>query len=283
MKKIFTIILIFSLLLTITFCNYDEYIEYEYDENGEDEDYDEWTILDDLTEEDIKILQDMFSKILPNIQNILNDFKNPKTNGEKVIYEALEKYSSVLELLYPILDSDPQTFSEALIQIVNKFDNLDEYFEEIIQITYIDELIDAYFSLLTNKKVIKMYEVLKDDIIYLFKKIMGPEDAIYSDIFADVYPNIINLIKNDDVIKFLKKITLITEYYHYSLDHFSKKYDIKALGNEIKEIYNNKIKNNKDYNKIVEKYIEKFPYLNQSFIEEFFNQYIDALVKGFYN
>ena len=264
MKKIFTIILIFSLLFTITFCNYDEYIEYE-----NDEDDDESIVLVNLTEEDIKILQDMFSKILPNIQNILNDFKNPKTNGEKVIYEVLEKFSSVLELLYPILDSDPQTFSEALIQILNKFDNLDEYFLKIIQITNIDEIIDAFFSLFTNKKVIKMYEVLKDDIIYLFKKEMGPEGAIYSDIFADVYPNIINLIKNDDVIKFLKKITLITEYYHYSLDHFSKKYDIKALGNEIKEIYNNKIKNNKDYNKIVEKYIEKFPYLNQSLIEDF--------------
>ena len=96
MKKIFTIILIFSLLSIITFCNYDEYKEYYKS-----------TVLDNLTEEDIKILQDMFSKILPNIQNILNDFKNPKTNGEKVIYEALEKYSSVLELLYPILDSDP--------------------------------------------------------------------------------------------------------------------------------------------------------------------------------
>jgi hypothetical protein len=45
MKKIFTIILIFSLLLTITFCNYDEYIEYENDED--DKDYDESTILDD--------------------------------------------------------------------------------------------------------------------------------------------------------------------------------------------------------------------------------------------
>jgi hypothetical protein len=220
----------------------------------------------------------MFSKILPNIQNILNDFKNPKTNGEKVIYEALEKYSSVLELLYPILDSDPQTFLEALNQIVNKIDNLDEYFEEIIQNTNIDELIDAYFSLYTNKKVIKMYEVLKDDIIYLFKKEMGPEGAIYSDIFADVYPNIINLIKNDDVIKFLKKITLITVYYHYYLDN-GKKFDIKTLGNEIKEIYNNKIKNNKDFNKIV----ENFPYLNQSLIEYYINKYIDALAKGLYN
>ena len=54
-----------------------------------------------------------------------------------------------------------------------------------------------------------MFELLKDDIIYLFKKIMGPEGAIYSDIFADVYPNIINLIKNYDFIKFLKKIILI--------------------------------------------------------------------------
>ena len=58
-----------------------------------------------------------------------------------------------------------------------------------------------------------------------------------------------------------------------------KNFDIKALGNEIKEIYNNKIKNNKDFNKIV----EKFPYLNQSLIEYYINQYIDALVKGLYN
>ena len=278
MKKIFTILLIFSLLSTITFCEYDEYKDYKKYEDDNISTY-----LDNLTEEDIKILQDMFSKIIPNIQNILNDFKNPKTNGEKVIYEVLEKYSSVLELLYPILDSDPQTFLEALILISNKLDDLYEYFKEIIQFTYIDEIIDAFFSLIKNEKIIKMFELLKDDIIYLFKKIMGPEGAIYSDIFADVYPNIINLLKNDDAIKFLNKMVLITEYYHYSPYHFSKKYDIKALGNEIKEIYNNKIKNNKDYNKIVKKYIEKFPYINKSFIEEFFNEYIDALVKGYYN
>ena len=176
MKKIFAILLIFSLLSTLIFCQKEEYEEYEEEDNG----------LDNLTEEDIKKLQEMFSKIIPFFQKILNDYKDPKTDGEKFIYEILDKISSILELLNPILDSDPQTFLEALIQIANKFDNLDEYFEEIIQITYIDELIDAYFSLLTNKKVIKMYEVLKDDIIYLFKKIMGPEGAIYSDIFIDL-------------------------------------------------------------------------------------------------
>ena len=80
MKKIFTILLIFSLLSTITFCEYDEYKDYKKYEDDNISTY-----LDNLTEEDIKILQDMFSKIIPNIQNILNDFKNLKTKGEKVI------------------------------------------------------------------------------------------------------------------------------------------------------------------------------------------------------
>ena len=60
----------------------------------------------------------MFSKLIPFFQNILNDFKDPKTDGEKFIKEILEIISQILDSLSPLLGLDPKTFVAALIQIV---------------------------------------------------------------------------------------------------------------------------------------------------------------------
>ena len=271
MKKIFAILLIFSLLSTLIFCEKEEYEEYEEEEENSG--------LDNLTEEDIKKLQEMFSKIIPFFQKILNDYKDPKTDGEKFIYEILDKISSILELLNPMLDSDPQTFLKALIQISDKFNKLNDYFEGLIANTNIDEIIDAYFSLLTNDNCIQMYEMLKDDFIYFIQKDMGLEGDFYSEIISDIYPNIINLSKSDDVIEFLKKFALISACKEFSPDHFSKEYDVKALGEEAKKIYNEKIKNNEDFKKIVSKITEKVPFISQSIIDSYINSFIDDLVK----
>ena len=271
MKKIFAILLIFSLLSTLIFCEKEEYEEYEEEEENSG--------LDNLTEEDIKKLQEMFSKIIPFFQKILNDYKDPKTDGEKFIYEILDKISSILELLNPILDSDPQTFLKTLIQISDKFSKLNDYIEGLIANTNIDDIIDAYFSLLTNDNCIQMYEMLKDDFIYFIQKDMGLEGDFYSEIISDIYPNIINLSKSDDVIEFLKKLALISAYKEFSPDHFSKEYDVKALGEEAKKIYNEKIKNNEDFKKIVSKINEKIPFISQTIIDSYINSIIDDLVK----
>ena len=273
MKKIIPIILIFFILTTNIFCVNEEYEYYEEEEeenNG----------FDNLTEEDIKKLQDMISKILPYLQSILNEFKNPKTNGEKFIYEVLDKISQIIDLLAPLLDKDPQTFLDAFIQINNKFTKYGDYFQLLIENINIDELIDAYFSFLTNDKIIQIYEILKDDIIYFLKKDLGEEGAIYCDIIDEIYPNIINLIKSDDVIEFLKKILLISYYNGLGPDHFRKEYDVKVLGEEAKKIYNDKIKNNEDFKIIVSKITEKIPFISQSMIDYYINYYIDSLVNN---
>ena len=269
MKKIFAILLIFSLLSTLIFCQKEEYEEYEEEDSG----------LDNLTEEDIKKLQDLFSKIIPFFPKILNDYKDPKTDGEKFIYDVLDKISSILELLNPMLHSDPQTFLEALIQISDKFNKLEDYIEGLIEDVNIDEVIDAYTSLLKNDNILQMYDLLKDDIIYFIQKDMGSEAAIYSEIIADIYPNLINLSRSDDVIEFLKKFTLISACKEFSPDHFSKEYDVKALGEEAKKIYNEKIKNNEDFKKIVSKINEKIPFISQTIIDSYINSIIDDLVK----
>ena len=271
MKKIFTFLLIFSLLSTLIFCQKEEYEEYEEEENSG---------LDNLTEEDIKKLQDLFSKIIPFFPKILNDYKDPKTDGEKFIYDVLDKVSSILELLNPMLHSDPQTFLEALIQISDKFNKLEDYIEGLIEDVNIDEVIDAYTSLLKNDNIIQMYDLLKDDIIYFIQKDMGPEGALYSEIISDIYPNLINLIKSDEAIEFIKKFALISAYNDFSPDHFSKEYDVKALGEEAKKIYSEKIKNNEDFKKIVSKITEKVPFIDQSLIDSYFNSMIDDLVEG---
>jgi len=266
MKKIFAILLIFSLLSTFSYCKEDEF-----------EDIDDFN---NFTQEDIEKLKDMFSKLIPFIQKILNDFKNPKTEGEKFIYEVLEKISQILDLLSPLLDKDPQSFVIALFQISDKLNNLNEYFEELIENTYFDEIIDGYFALLSNENVIKLYEQLEEDILYFLKKNMNEEYAIYIEMIEEIYPNILNLMKSDDFKEFLKKLLLITSYNQLGKKRFSKEYDVKALGEEAKQIYNDKIKNNEDFKTIVSKITEKVPFISQSMIDSYINSYIDSIVNN---
>ena len=218
----------------------------------------------------------MFSKLIPFFQNILNDFKDPKTDGEKFIKEILEIISQILDSLSPLLDLDPKTFVAALIQISYKFNNLEEYFQKLIESTYFDDIIDGYFSLLSNENVIKIYEQL--EILYFLKKNMNEENAIYIEIIEEIYPNIINLMKSDDFKELIKKCLLIVSYNQLGKERFKKEYDVKVLGEEAKKIYNDKIKNNEDFKIIVNKIIEKVPFINQSMIDSYINSYIDDLV-----
>jgi len=262
MKKIILILLIFS---TFVFCKKDDLV-------GDG-------AINQLTKEDMEKLKDFVQKIILFIQNILNDYKDSKTEGEKLIYEVLEKIYEVLEILKPLLDSDPQTFLFTLMQISDKI-NLEEYFNKLFENTYVDVIIDAYFSFLSNENIFKIYDSLKDDIFYFLKKFMNEENAVYIELIEEVYPNIINLIKSDEYKEFWKKCLLIQLYNQLGKERFSKEYDVKVLGEEAKEIYNDKIKNNEDFKIIVSKITEKIPFISQSMIDSYINSYIDSLVNN---
>ena len=261
MKKIFITLLIFSLLSTFIFCKKEEENE-----------------INNLTKEDSERAQKMLLKILPLIQNIFNDYKNPKTEGEKFINEVLEKISPLLDLLTPLLNKDPQTFFEVLIQIGKKLENFD--YEALIENTYFDVLLDGYFTLLTNENVLQICDLLKDDILYFIKKYVPKENVIYFEMIEEIYPNIINLMRSNDIKDFLQNCYLIFAYNKLGAKRFSKEYDVNKLGDEAKQIYFDKIKNNEDFKKIVSKISETIPFINQSMIDTYIDSYIDNLVNN---
>jgi len=256
MKKTFVFILIFS-LLTFTLSD---------DDNN-------------YTTEDIKIMQDSISKVLPVLKDILNDLQDVDTEEGKLLKEILDKVYSTLYLLSPVLDKDPETFLKALQALGTKFFKLSVYFEGLVTSFPYDFLLNVEIDLLTNEKIIKLLESCKDDVLYLFKKGFY-EDYTYVDIFSEIYPNILGLLRTDDFKEFIKKCGLIFLYNNYDHSKFSQEYDVKELGEEAKKIFNDKIINNEDYKKCLDKISEKISYLSHDMLNYYVLMLIDSLVKN---
>jgi len=262
MKKTFVVILIFS-LLTFTLSDDDD---------------------NNYTTEDIKIMQDLISKVLPVFKDILNDLQNVDSVEGNLLREILDKVYSILDMLSPLLDKDPQIFLEALQELGNKFQKLSEYFEGLVTSYPYDLLLNVEIDILTNEKIIKLLESCKDDVLYLYKKNLDEDeeeyDSTYFDIISEIYPNILDLLRSDDFKEFIKKCGLIFLYNNQDHSQFNQEYDVKELGEEAKQIFHDKIMNNEDYKKCLDKISEKNPYLSHDMINNYVVLFIYALVNN---
>ena len=253
MKKILVILLIFSLSTFVL---------------SDNEDNDDFN----FTTEDVKKLQDLISKVLPVIKDILNEYKDVDSVEGQLIYDILDRIYSVLDLLSPLLDKDPQTFMMAMVEVGAKLNKLKNYFQEIVADVPIDSLLNAAFKIIFDKKFLKFLESAKDDFFYFLKKQMDEDDYMYYDIVYELYPYFINLLELDDFQEFIKKSVLILLYNSEDHSHFSKEYDVQALGKEVKQIYN-ELKNNDNFKQIVVT-------ITEDIIDTFMTMFIDAVINN---
>ena len=258
MKKIFLILLIFSISNLISY-----EVDIEFNEN--------------LTSEDIKKLQALISEVLPIFKEMLNDFKNTDSVVVNILYNILDKIYSILDLLTPLLEDDPQAFMVAMIQIGNKFNKLKDYINGIVKDTPYDLLLDAEYILFSNKNFYKLINIIIEGYYDIMKnKDLDEEKLLKLEIFYDLYPYFINLLKDDDFKDFIKKCLLIFLYNNNEHELFSQEYDVKLLGEEAKQIYNDKIKNNESLKEFNNKIFEIF----DKYLENYIILFIDSLVNN---
>ena len=154
MKKIFVILLIFS-LSTFIFC--------------EDDNFD----FKDLSPEDIKILKNRVSEVLPILKELVNDLKNTDSEVGNLLYNIFDKIYSLLNLFSPILNEDPKSFIAAIIEIKKKVNNLNDYFNfnELIKDIPYDLLLDAEYILFSDPNFNELLDIIFEgyyDIIKIF-------------------------------------------------------------------------------------------------------------------
>jgi len=207
---------------------------------------------------------------------MLNDFKKADSDEGNLLYIIFDKIYSVLDLLSPIFNEDPQTFMIAFLEVAYKFNKLKDYFKGLTKDKPYDLILDAEYLLFSNQNFLKLISVIIEGYYDIMKnKDLNKGTLLKLEIIHDLYPYLINLIKDDDFKEFIKKCFLIFLYNNSESKFFSQEYDVKLLGEEAKQLYD-KIKNKESVKELNNKIFEIF----NKYLESYIILFIDALVNN---